>query len=282
MGIPGESRAQLVVKFAVVFPHLDERQRRLLMGAEARILGHGGVRVVARAAGTSETTVRKGMDELEVGEAPLGRVRRRGGGRKKAADVDPELRPALLALVEPDMRGDPMSALRWTVKSTRQLADELGRQGHRVCADTVGDLLREEGFSLQGNAKTLEGKQHPDRDAQFRYLNEQAKRSTATRPDRTPLPIRPDSGIYRAEVNNRADCPFGRRPLSAMAAIHLAGGSRCTPVARGLRRSPHRCHSGALTLYPSGHLVEIASALRKSLVASLSVIGQTSTLLNTG
>jgi transposase len=176
MGIPGESCGQFVVKFAVVFPHLDERQRRLLMGAEARILGHGGVRVVARAAGTSETTVRRGMDELEAGEAPLGRVRRRGGGRKKAADVDPELRPALLALVEPDMRGDPMSALRWTVKSTRTLADELGRQGHRVCADTVGDLLREEGFSLQGNAKTLEGKQHPDRDAQFRYLNEQAKR----------------------------------------------------------------------------------------------------------
>jgi hypothetical protein len=145
-----------VVKFAVLFPHLDERQRRLLMGAEARILGHGGVRVVARAAGTSETTVRKGVDELEAGEAPLGRVRRRGGGRKKAADVDPGLRPALLALVEPDMRGDPMSALRWTVKSTRTLADELGRQGHRVCADTVGDLLREEGFSLQGNAKTLE------------------------------------------------------------------------------------------------------------------------------
>ena len=140
-----------MVKFAVLFPHLDERQRRLLMGAEARILGHGGVRVVARAAGTSETTVRRGVDELEAGEAPLGRVRRRGGGRKKAADVDPGLRPALLALVEPDMRGDPMSPLRWTVKSTRTLADELGRQGHRVCADTVGDLLREEGFSLQGN-----------------------------------------------------------------------------------------------------------------------------------
>ena len=175
MGVPGESCAQLVVKFAVLFPHLDERQRRLLMGAEARILGHGGVRIVAQAAGTSETTVRKGVDELEAGEAPLGRVRRRGGGRKKAAEVDPGLRPALLALVEPDMRGDPMSALRWTVKSTRQLADELGRQGHPVCADTVGGLLREEGFSLQGNAKTLEGKQHPDRDAQFRYINEQAK-----------------------------------------------------------------------------------------------------------
>src|SRR3954453_6360321 len=175
MGIAGEGREQVAVKFAVLFPHLDERQQRLLMGAEARILGHGGVRVVARAAGKSEATFRKGVDELEGGGAPLGRVRRRGGGRKKAADVDSGLRPALLALVEPDMRGDPMSPLRWTVKSTRTLADELTRQGHRVCADTVGDLLREEGFSLQANAKTLEGRQHPDRDTQFRYINEQAK-----------------------------------------------------------------------------------------------------------
>src|SRR4051795_571396 len=175
MAIAGESREQVAVKFAVLFPHLDERQQRLLMGAEARILGHGGVRVVAQAAGKSEATVRKGIDELEAGEAPLGRVRRRGGGRKKAADVDSGLRPALLALVEPDMRGDPMSPMRWTVKSTRTLADELTRQGHRVCADTVGNLLREEGFSLQANAKTLEGRQHPDRDTQFRYINEQAK-----------------------------------------------------------------------------------------------------------
>ncbi|WP_398947505.1 ISAzo13 family transposase [Streptomyces sp. BK340] len=145
------------------------------MGAEARILGHGGIRAVARAAQVSETTVRKGVDELDAGDEPLGRVRRTGGGRKKAADLDPGLRPALLALVEPDERGDPMSPLRWTVKSTRSLAAELTRQGHRVSSDTVGDLLREEGFSLQAGAKTIEGKQHPDRDAQFRYINEQAR-----------------------------------------------------------------------------------------------------------
>ncbi|MET8422282.1 ISAzo13 family transposase [Streptomyces sp. NPDC005098] len=175
MGIPQEVRDQLAAKFGVLFPHLDERQQRLLMGAEARILGHGGIRAVARAAGVSETTVRKGVDEMDAGEAPLGRVRRPGGGRKKAADLDAGLRPALLALVEPDMRGDPMSPLRWTTKSTRNLAGELTRQGHKVSADTVGDLLREEGFSLQANSKTVEGKQHPDRDAQFRYINEQAK-----------------------------------------------------------------------------------------------------------
>ncbi|MBB5123282.1 transposase [Streptomyces eurocidicus] len=175
MGISKSVHEQLAVRFAVLFPHLDERQRRLVMGAEARILGHGGIRAVARAAQASEATVRKGVVELEAGEAPLGRVRRPGGGRKKAAELDAGLRPALLALVEPDMRGDPMSPLRWTVKSTRTLAAELTRQGHRVSADTVGDLLREEGFSLQANAKTIEGQQHPDRDAQFRYLNERAR-----------------------------------------------------------------------------------------------------------
>src|SRR6266699_3670395 len=145
------------------------------MGAEARMLGRGGIRLVARAAGTREATVSLGVAELEAGERPLGRVRRPGGGRKRAADTDPGLVPALLALVEPEERGDPMSPLRWTTKSTRTLAGELARQGHQVGADTVADLLREEGFSLQGNAKTIEGTQHPDRDAQFRYINEQVK-----------------------------------------------------------------------------------------------------------
>jgi hypothetical protein len=165
----------LAAKFGAIFPHLDERQRRLVMGAEARMLGHGGIRVVARAAGVREATVSLGAAEVEAGAEPLGRVRRPGGGRKRLADLDPGLRPALLALVEPDERGDPMSPLRWTVKSLRSLAGELSRQGHRAGPDTVADLLREEGFSLQGNAKTIEGNQVPDRDAQFRYLNEQVR-----------------------------------------------------------------------------------------------------------
>ena len=170
----------LAVKFEAIFPHLDERQRRLLTGAEARALGHGGIRLVARAAGVREATVALGVAELDSGAEPLGRARRPGGGRKRAADMDPGLRPALLALVEPEERGDPMSPLRWTTKSTRTLAGELTRQGHRVGANTVGDLLRAEGFSLQGNAKTIEGQRHPDRDAQFRYINEQVKAHQGT------------------------------------------------------------------------------------------------------
>jgi transposase len=180
MGGAEEDTRVLAAKLAVILPHLDERQRRLLLGAEARALGHGGIRLVARAAGVREGTVSLGVDELEAGTGPLGRVRRPGGGRKRAADLDPGLLPALLALVEPDERGDPMSPLRWTTKSTRSLAAELAAQGHQVSADTVGALLRAEGFSLQANAKVIEGQRHPDRDAQFKYLNEQVKAHQGT------------------------------------------------------------------------------------------------------
>ncbi|MEV1179079.1 ISAzo13 family transposase [Nonomuraea sp. NPDC049784] len=177
MAIPGEVRGQLAARFAVLLPHLNERQRRLALATEARLLGHGGVRLVAQVAGVSETTVRKGVFELESGADPLpdGRVRRAGGGRLRAEAVDPHLLPALMGLVEPDERGDPESPLRWTTKSLRHLAAELSRQGHRVTAPTVGRLLKANGFSLQGTAKTLEGDQHPDRDAQFRYINVQVK-----------------------------------------------------------------------------------------------------------
>ncbi len=173
MGDVVVTRELLAAKFGSIVPHLDERQRRLYLGSEARALGHGGIRLVAAAAGIREATVSAGVFELEAGAEPLGRVRREGGGRKRAAVLDPGLVPALLALVEPEERGDPVSPLRWTTKSARHLAAELTRQGHPVSAGTVSDLLREQGFSLQGNAKTLEGKQSPDRDAQFRYIHRQ-------------------------------------------------------------------------------------------------------------
>ena len=174
------TREMLAAKFGVILPHLDERQRRLLLGAEARALGHGGIRLVAAAAGAAEATVSAGARELESGQEPLGRARRRGGGRKPLPETDPGLVPALLALVEPEERGDPGSPLRWTGKSVRALAGELTAAGHQVSADTVHKLLKAEGFSLQANAKTLEGTQHPDRDGQFRYINEQARAHLAS------------------------------------------------------------------------------------------------------
>jgi Rhodopirellula transposase DDE domain len=166
--------ALLRAKFDAVLPHLDERQQRLVMAGEARSLGHGGIAAVAQASGASRSRISAGVAELESGQAPLRRVRREGGGRKSLAVTDPELLAALLALVEPTRRGDPESPLCWTTLSTRKLAAELTAAGHKIGADTVAGLLHEQGFSLQGNAKTIEGGQHPDRDAQFSYLNDQA------------------------------------------------------------------------------------------------------------
>jgi len=179
MPVAVEIEESLAAKFAALFPHLDERQRRLTMGAEARVLGHGGVAVVARAAGVSRVTVTGGVRELEAGDEPLGRTRRVGGGRKSVTKTDPGVRAALLALVEPESRGDPESPLRWTTKSLRHLADELAEAGHQVSAPTVAGLLREENFSLQGNAKTIEGGRHPDRDAQFAHINAAAEEHIA-------------------------------------------------------------------------------------------------------
>ena len=165
----------LAAMLGEILPHLDERQRRLLLGAQARALGHGGIALVARAAGVSEATVSAGAAELGSGAERLGRARRPGGGRKRLRDRDPGLVPALLALVRPGERGDPGSPWRWVTESARTLAAELTGQGHRVSARTVAALLRQEGFSLQAHAKTIEGsKQHPDRDAQFRYIAAQA------------------------------------------------------------------------------------------------------------
>src|SRR6266542_6475377 len=164
----------LAQKLAALLPYLNERQRRLLLAAEARALGRGGISRVARAARVSRPTIQHGLMELEH-PADMNRVRRTGGGRKPLRERDPALVAALEALVDPDTRGDPMSPLRWTCKSTRQLAEALTRRGHPVSHDVVGELLHSAGYSLQAPAKTLEGKQHPDRDVQFRFLNEQVK-----------------------------------------------------------------------------------------------------------
>ncbi len=161
----------------VLWPQLTERQRRLLLGAEARELGWGGVSAVARVAGVARSTVTLAVAELDQPQIlEERRSRRPGGGRKAAVVADPGLAAALDALVDPQTRGDPMSALRWTAKSTRTLAEALTMAGHPVSDQTVAELLRAGGYSLQANAKTREGKQHPDRDAQFRHIHDASRR----------------------------------------------------------------------------------------------------------
>jgi hypothetical protein len=164
-------------RVAALWPSLNERQRRLLLGAEARELGWGGVSAVARAAGVARSTVTLALAELDrPQDVPEGRSRRPGGGRKAVTAKDPELVAALDALVDPATRGDPESPLRWTCKSTRQIADTLTTAGHPVSDRTAAALLRRAGYSLQANAKTREGRQHPDRDAQFHHINDQVRR----------------------------------------------------------------------------------------------------------
>ena len=174
-------------KFETLRPYLDERRRRLWAAAEAMALGHGGITTVAAATGLQRATIRVGLRELQSSPSmstepqpatmaePTQRVRAPGGGRKPLTFEDPTLVRDLEALVEPTTRGDPMSPLRWTCKSTRQLAAELVRQGHRVSHTTVAEVLHALNYSLQATRKTLEGSQHPDRDAQFTYLNQQTR-----------------------------------------------------------------------------------------------------------
>jgi len=159
-------------KYAYLADSLGERSRRTWAAVEARSLGWGGVAAVAEATGVAASTIRRGLKELET-ESPLsqGSQRRPGGGRKNAEACDPGLVDTLNQLVEPSTRGDPQSPLRWTTKSTRSLAKELTQQGHPVGPSTVRKLLRDLGYSLQANRKTREGIDHPDRDAQFRYIN---------------------------------------------------------------------------------------------------------------
>jgi hypothetical protein len=166
----------ITLRYSALSALMDERMRRQWAAAEAKSYGWGGIRAVSRATGLSPNTIAKGRDELAsdpVDQPPMrgSRLRRPGGGRKRATDADPELATALERLVDPLTRGDPMSPLRWTCKSTARLARELIRQGHPVSARTVGRLLKASGYSLQGNRKTKEGADHPDRNAQFEHIN---------------------------------------------------------------------------------------------------------------
>ena len=162
---------------------MDEHQRRIWAASEARRIGFGGVSLVSKATSISRSTIHAGLKELSrPGRKPKDyRVRRRGGGRKALAERAPELEAALDSLIEPDTRGDPETPLRWTCKSTRRLAKALSQQGHKVSHSHVARMLKKAGYSLQGNRKTVEGKQHPDRDAQFRYIHDTVKAAIARR-----------------------------------------------------------------------------------------------------
>ncbi len=162
----------LRMRFAALAPFFDERLRRVWAAAEARAIGRGGIEAVHRVTGLAHKTIRAGVADLDDEQLQSSdRVRRPGGGRTAEVVKDPELLDDLRALVEDATRGDPESPLLWVSRSVRNLADALVERGHRANRTMVGDLLRGMGFSLQSNVKTKEGSAHPDRDAQFAYLN---------------------------------------------------------------------------------------------------------------
>src|SRR6266404_2499726 len=165
-------------RFSAVAPFLDERGRRLVAAAEAFAAGYGGIAAVAMATGIAPSTIGRGLKELASDE-PSPRIRRPGAGRKPTICKDPTLLPDLQTLVEPTTRGDPESPLRWTCKSVRRLAQALQAQGHEISRTLVAQLLNNAGYSLQANRKTTEGDSHPDRDAQFGYINTQVTRALA-------------------------------------------------------------------------------------------------------
>ena len=166
---------QLRAKFRAIWSHLDERTRRLTAANEAKTLGRGGVSLVSRACGLSRKAIHKGIREIEAGVTWPGRIRRPGGGRKPITQSDPQLVRRLEAMIEETTGGDPESPLRWTCKSTRALADALTRRRHPVSHTKVAQILNHLGYSLQSNRKTEEGEDHPDRDAQFRHINNAVK-----------------------------------------------------------------------------------------------------------
>jgi hypothetical protein len=164
-------------RYILISPFLDERQRRLYLAAEAKAIGYGGVSTVSRVTGVSRNSISVGDEELNQikGKLPEGRIRREGGGRKRTVDKDLALKTDLETLIEPITRGDPESPLRWTCKSVRNLSDELNRMGHKTSHRMVAELLHEMDYSLQGNRKTIEGESHPDRNAQFEFINNRVK-----------------------------------------------------------------------------------------------------------
>ena len=212
-----ETPCELRAKLGSVWSLLDERTRRLMAANEARALGRGGISEVSRACGLSRKAIAKGIKEIETGTAPAaGRVRQPGAGRKKITDHDPGLAGALERLIAPDTLGDPETPLRWTCKSTRTLAAQLTRRKHPISHLKVAQLLHAQGYSLQGNRKTEEGADHPDRDAQFRHINTQVKRTLAK-----GAPVISVDTKKKELVGNYANC--GRQWLPKKKPVKVQG-----------------------------------------------------------
>ncbi len=162
--------------YTMLIPFLNEQRRRLFAGAMAKVVGFGGISFVSTAIGVSRRAIARGIEELDnPGVFDSDRIRKKGAGRKKTVNTDPTLTQDLESLIEPVTRGDPESPLRWTCKSVRRLSQELNQMGHQTSHRMVAELLHEMGYSLQSNQKTIEGGDHPDRDAQFEFINQQSK-----------------------------------------------------------------------------------------------------------
>jgi transposase len=236
-----DAESAIAERYRLLGPQLNERQRRAFAASEARTFGYGGIAAAARACGLAENTVRKGLRELD--EQPLegGRVRKPGAGRPAAEDSDPKLLEVLRGLVEDDTRGDPERVLLWTAKSARKLADELTERGHPVGFRTVPRLLRKLGYSLQSARKTLEGKQHPDRDAQVRHVNAAVAAAVAAKQPAISIDTKKKElvGEFTTSPTTRDSCRSGstatprssRSPRSAPGGSSSAASASPTPAA---------------------------------------------------
>ena len=204
-------------KLRSIWPHLDERTRRLTAANEAITLGHGGVSLVHRACGLSRKAILKGIREIDAGEAlPEGRIRRPGAGRKTITVSDPALLEALDEIIEGHTRGDPESPLRWICKSTRVIAQALGKLDHPVSHMKVAQLLHDQHYSLQGARKSEEGADHPDRDAQFRHISAEVKKYL-----RAGLPVISVDTKKKELIGNYEN--KGRQWLPAKQPLHVQG-----------------------------------------------------------
>jgi hypothetical protein len=204
----------IITKYRSMFPELNERQRRLWAASEAISLGYGGVTILSRITGLSRVTLSKGIKELKNNERlPEGRIRRAGGGAKKLTDTQPKLLPALDALVEPTSKGDPMSPLRWTAKSTRRLCEELSNQGFVISYRQVCRLLHTLDYQLSGNKSSITSCTDPDRNAQFEFINAQATKYMKRHCPVLSVDAKKRELIGNFKQNGQIWCPNGKPVL---------------------------------------------------------------------